>query len=156
MSPRTPILNSHPPPHTRHTTTTTTSSPNTNNNNPPHVTIGVRTWLGDFMALPAYMGPATAITMNGVFGNLPDPRAALLKATTLLPPGGHVLLSHPMGRAWHAALRQQTPELVPHPLPDEDQLRTLIADLPLRLLALRDEPDLYVALLQVRAVTHTP
>jgi SAM-dependent methyltransferase len=115
-----------------------------------HTHTGVRVWQGDFLALPPYMGPAAAVTMNAVFGNLPDPRAALLKAALLVAPGGHVLVSHPMGRTWHAQLHRSQPALVPHTLPDEPQLRALTADLPLRLAAHRDEPGLYAALLQVR------
>ena len=43
------------------------------------------------------------------------------------------------------------PRMVPHALPDQAGLTTLIRDLPLRLRTLRDEPHLYLALLQVRA-----
>jgi hypothetical protein len=50
------------------------------------------------MDLPDYQGPADTIFMNGVFGNMHSQRDALLKAALLLRPGGHVLVSHPMGR----------------------------------------------------------
>lgn len=110
---------------------------------------GVRTWLGDVVDLPAYQGPADALFMNGVFGNLHDPRDALLRAALLLKPAGHVVLSHAMGRAWHTSLHEQDPVMVPHKLPDRQALEKLVWDLPLEVVDFVDEPDLYVATLQV-------
>lgn len=57
----------------------------------------VRTWRGDICELPVHLGGARAVFMNGVFGNIHDPKAALLKACTLLLEGGFVVLSHPLG-----------------------------------------------------------
>lgn len=102
------------------------------------------------MQLPTYLGSANAITMNAVFGNLPDPREALLKAALLMQPGGHILISHPMGRAWHRQLHESEPAMVPHELPDKGKLQELIHGLPLQLLEYRDDPELYAAVLQVR------
>lgn len=110
---------------------------------------GVRTWCGDFLQLPTYMGSAGAVTMNAVFGNLPDPREALLKAALLLQPGGHILISHPMGRAWHRQLHESDPGIVPHELPDQQKLQELTRGLPLQVVAYRDDPDQYAAVLQV-------
>ncbi len=62
---------------------------------------GVRTWVGDFVQVPSYLGPVEAICMNAMFGNFLDPRAALLRASLLLRPGGHLIISHPLGR-WGA------------------------------------------------------
>lgn len=60
------------------------------------------------------------------------------------------MLSHPLGRQWlNEELHARCPEIVPHPLPDQDQLHALISDLPLRLVEYVDEPELYMALLQV-------
>lgn len=39
--------------------------------------------------------------------------------------------------------------MVPHELPDQQQLEALISDLPLTLKQYRDEPELYIAVLQV-------
>lgn len=67
----------------------------------------------------------------------------------LLPlPGGHIVISHPMGRAWHENLREDDAEIVPHALPDSAALSQLTEDLPLRVRDLFEEPDLYLALLQ--------
>lgn len=109
----------------------------------------MRTWQGDFLQLPPYMGPAAAISMNAVFGNLPSPYEALLKAALMLQPGGYVLISHPMGRAWQQQLHQDSPDIVPHPLPDQQTLQELSRELPLQLVDYRDDPDLYAAVLQV-------
>lgn len=110
---------------------------------------GVRTWQGDFLQVPAYMGPVTAICMNAVFGNFVDLHEALLKAALILQPGGHLVISHVMGREWHAQLHRERPAMVPNALPDKAQLQQLIADLPLELVQYTDEPDLYIAVLQV-------
>jgi hypothetical protein len=76
---------------------------------PPHLPppalppppLGVRTWQGDFVDLPPYMGTADAVIMNSVLGNLYSPREALIRASFLLKPVGHLVVSHPMGRDWH-------------------------------------------------------
>jgi hypothetical protein len=107
------------------------------------------------MELPPYLGSANAITMNAVFGNLPDPREALLKAALLMQPGGYILISHPMGRAWHRQLHESEPAMVPHELPDKEKLQELTHGLPLHLVDYRDDPELYAAVLQVR-LQHTP
>lgn len=52
-------------------------------------------------------------------------------------------------RRWLQDLHESSPETVPHPLPDQGQLGDMIADLPLRLVSFVDEPDLYLAVLEV-------
>ncbi len=64
--------------------------------------------------------------------------------------GGHIVISHPLGRAFVDRLRAAEPDVVPHPLPDETALRQLIAGLPLRLVSYEDEPEYYCAVLQAR------
>eukprot|EP00775_Hariotina_reticulata_P004558 gene4558-4810_t len=54
-----------------------------------------------------------------------------------------------MGRAWHTQLHRDSPQLVPHELPDAQQLQQLIQNLPLQVVEMRDEPELYAAVLQV-------
>ncbi len=58
----------------------------------------VRTWHGDIADVPPAQGPADAVFLNAVFGNVFDQRAALLAAALLLRPGGSVVISHPLGR----------------------------------------------------------
>jgi hypothetical protein len=87
--------------------------------------------------------------MNAVFGNMFDPRAVLLKASMYTKPGGHVVISHPLGRAWHASLAAGSPDIVPHQLPEKQQLEQLVKDLPLEVVDFRDEEELYLAVMQV-------
>ena len=58
----------------------------------------VRTWCGDIVDVPAAQGPADAVFFNACFGNMHDQHAALRAACRLLRPGGHVVISHPLGR----------------------------------------------------------
>ncbi|KAK2078434.1 hypothetical protein QBZ16_003274 [Prototheca wickerhamii] len=109
----------------------------------------VRTWLGDFMELPTYMGPVDAIFFNAVFGNMEDPHAALYQATRFLKPGGYICISHPLGRPWLEQYRKREPDIVPHPLPSESDLIALTRDLPLKLRSCTDEKDFYCAILEV-------
>ena len=56
--------------------------------------------MGDICELPTYQGPFHAAFFNAVFGNVADQRAALLAGALQLRPGGHLVISHPLGRAW--------------------------------------------------------
>ncbi len=64
--------------------------------------------------------------------------------------GGHIVLSHPLGRGWHTCFRRDAPQLAPHGLPDAAGLAALAAGLPLTVRSLADEEALYLALLQAR------
>jgi riboflavin kinase len=109
----------------------------------------VRIWQGDVAELPAYQGPFDAAFFNAVFGNLYDPREALLKVALMMRPGGYVIISHPLGRGWHERYAAKNPDIVPHALPDESALHDLIHDLPLSLDRVDDESNFYLALLRV-------
>lgn len=125
-----------------------------------------------------------------MFGNMHDPRAALLRASLQLKAGGHIVISHPMGRAWHSRLAAAQPAITPHALPSApvsrlewrawwllllllplpllplltsllllplpplplQELDRMVAGLPLRVVELADEPELYLAVLQVGRV----
>ena len=71
----------------------------------------VRAWVGDVAALPAWQGPFDVTFFNAVWGNLHDPRRALLAVAMLLRPGGSAVISHPLGRAWHANFRAANPQV---------------------------------------------
>jgi 2-polyprenyl-3-methyl-5-hydroxy-6-metoxy-1,4-benzoquinol methylase len=98
----------------------------------------------DIIDLPDDRGPFDAIFFNAMFGNVYDPRATLRRARALLAPDRHVVISHPMGRAWHSRLRARQPEMVPRDLPDSRQLDPLLAAAALNLVEFVDEPDLYL------------
>jgi len=111
---------------------------------------GVRFWLGDVVDLPAWLGPFHAVFFNACFGNVFEQRDTLARTALLTCHGGHMVLSHPLGRAYVHRLHQADPVIVPHELPDEPALRTLISGLPLRLVSLVDDPAFYCAVLQAR------
>lgn len=112
-------------------------------------TPALRLWTGDIESVPPFEGPVDAVFFNAVFGNVHDQRGALDAAAGLARPGGRVVLSHPLGRAWHGRLREAHPDSVPHTLPDGAGLTALVAGLPLRLVSLTDEADCYAAVLEV-------
>ena len=68
------------------------------------MSLQVRTWVGDVVDLPAYQGPFDAAFLNAMFGNVADQRATLLAAAMQLRPTGHIVISHPLGRAWQQVL----------------------------------------------------
>eukprot|EP00197_Chlamydomonas_leiostraca_P008743 CAMPEP_0202862592 /NCGR_PEP_ID=MMETSP1391-20130828/3577_1 /ASSEMBLY_ACC=CAM_ASM_000867 /TAXON_ID=1034604 /ORGANISM="Chlamydomonas leiostraca, Strain SAG 11-49" /LENGTH=433 /DNA_ID=CAMNT_0049542141 /DNA_START=140 /DNA_END=1441 /DNA_ORIENTATION=+ len=112
--------------------------------------LGVRTWHGDIVDLPNYLGwAADAAFFNGCFGNMHDPRAALLRCALMLRPGAHIVVSHPMGREWHGQLAKQQPQITPHVLPDRAGMEAIIQGLPLKIADFVDEKDLYIAVLQI-------
>lgn len=81
---------------------------------------------------------------------LPSQHYALTRAAQLLKPGGYAVISHPEGRAWHSDLRASSPPgLIPHGLPDAEALGKLLFESPFELVELRDEPQLYLAVLKV-------
>jgi hypothetical protein len=64
--------------------------------------------------------------------------------------GGYIVISHPLGRRWlNETLHSKDPVMVPHLLPDQEQLEALIADLPLQIHSYLEEDQLYIATLQV-------
>lgn len=84
------------------------------------------------------------IIMNACFGNfwsgieILDRAAQLLKPPTPQSQGGLLFISHPLGAEFVARLHQETPETVPHLLPDEKQLDRMTRFLPLQLTDFQD------------------
>ncbi len=109
---------------------------------------GVFFWLGDFLDFPRSLGPFDAIFFNACFGNFFDQRSVIDTAVHLADRGGRIVISHPMGSGFVAALHKSEPEIVPHLLPAEDKLSEWARDFRLQLETFRDEPDLYLAILR--------
>lgn len=101
-------------------------------------------YLGDIIDFPGDGEPFDAVFFNAVFGNVYDPERALSHVRALLRPSGKVILSHPLGRAWHTRLRAQNPEMVPRDLPDAAEAERLFIRTGFRLAVALDEPDLYL------------
>jgi len=92
-----------------------------------------------------------AIFFNAVFGNLWDQPAALAHCCELLPTGGNVVISHPMGSTFVKMLKKKDNRLVPHLLPTQEQLEAMVANLPLEIKSFEGKDgvkDLYLAVLQ--------
>jgi hypothetical protein len=53
------------------------------------------------------------------------------------------------GKAWLKGLHDKEPDMVPHELPDQQQVDDMIADLPMRLVSYTEEADFYCVVLQV-------
>ena len=124
------------------------------NNKSPYSTLGnipaLRTWCGDVMDLPDYMGPFDVVFCNAVYGNLHNPREALLKLLLMTKPGGYVVISHPLGSKWHQNYSAANPDIVPHPLPSEASLESdILYDLPAKLVQFIDNDEMYLAVLQL-------
>lgn len=100
----------------------------------------------DILDLPADLKPFDAVFFNAMFGNLYDPTAALCRARELLRPGGQVVISHPMGRAWHSHLRVQHPDMVLRDLPDRAAAVALFEACGLHLQRFVDADELYIAI----------
>jgi len=120
---------------------------------------GARLWQGDVVglskqevlggqvdALPEgswglHRAGASSVVFNAVFGNLFDQRAALEAAAALLQEGGRIVISHPLGRAFHERLRAGETDIVPHALPDAAALSELLSSLPLEVIHLEGTED---------------
>jgi SAM-dependent methyltransferase len=107
-------------------------------------------YLGDIIDFPGGTEPFDAVFFNAVFGNVYDPYGALSRARALLRVGGKVILSHPMGRAWHTRLREQNPEMVPRDLPDREETERLFERTRFDLRTAIDEPDIYLMVGEAR------
>jgi len=110
---------------------------------------GARLWQGDVVRLSKqdalggqaevlhegswalHCAGAGSVVFNAVFGNVFDQRAALEAAAALLQEGGRIVISHPLGRAFHERLRAGEIDIVPHALPDTATLSRLLSSLPL-------------------------
>eukprot|EP01026_Neomeris_dumetosa_P058241 TRINITY_DN54069_c1_g1_i10.p1 TRINITY_DN54069_c1_g1~~TRINITY_DN54069_c1_g1_i10.p1 ORF type:complete len:244 (+),score=29.34 TRINITY_DN54069_c1_g1_i10:121-852(+) len=62
-------------------------------------------------------------------------------------PGGYLVVSHPLGREWNVGL--ESTDVALHTLPDLEQWKRIIKDLPLQIIDYQDEPEYYCTILQV-------
>ncbi len=63
-----------------------------------------------------------AVFFNACFGNIFDQKLALKKTHDLLRSGGSIVISHPLGKRFVKALHDSDPAIVPHFLPEKEQL----------------------------------
>jgi len=121
----------------------------TNSNSACGNDLSVRAWEGDVCELPDFLGSADAIVFAGSLGCMFDARAALLRSMLLLKPGGHILITEPLGREWQNQVSKSDPRHVPTTVPARDELEALVADLALEVVGMEDRSEHYCALLQV-------
>ena len=116
----------------------------------------VRFWQGDFLELPPRGGNEndldrrlsfTAIFFNACFANLIDSQAAIAQAARLLAPKGRIVISHPLGSGFVAALHAGEPDIVPNLLPVRGELERYASLNDLRVVRFEDEEDYYLAIL---------
>lgn len=107
-------------------------------------------WPGDIVDFPDKFGKFDAIFFNACFGNFFNQDAVILRGTQLLSNHGCLVISHPMGSSFVAALKEQYPQIVPHLLPKKAQLLKWCAQHELTLETYCNEKLLYIAVLRVR------
>ena len=117
----------------------------------------VRFWQGDFLDLPPRGGNENdlerylsfeAIFFNACFANLFDSETAVAQAARLLAPTGRIVISHPLGSGFVAALHAGEPEVVPNLLPTRSELERYARSNELRIDRFEDEHDYYLAILE--------
>lgn len=97
----------------------------------------------DVVDLPLTQGPFDAVFCNACFANFFDPILALQAIRERLRPGGRVIVSHPMGRAFVEQLRRESPDLELGALPDAGAAPALLEGAGLVVVSLIDEPNYY-------------
>jgi len=105
-------------------------------------------WCGDVVDLPVGLGCFDVIFFNAMFGNVWDQGETLQFSASRLNAAGRLLISHPMGAAFVQELHRGDPDMVPHTLPDRTEIAIIIEGSSLKLNHFRDEPDLYLAILE--------
>lgn len=107
----------------------------------------VQFWQGDVIELPASFGNFDLVVFNACFGNIFDQFAVLKKTRDRLNTAGRIAISHPMGNAFVAQLKEAEPRLIYTLLPDKASLEKWAKDLEMRVELFRDEELLYLAIL---------
>jgi len=115
-------------------------------------------WNGDFLEFDAADLPASwkggsafdAIFFNACFGNMFNQSEVIKHATALLAAQGIIVISHPLGKKFVKQLHESDPLIVPHFLPEKDQLVKWEKEYDLALTEFTDEIDFYLAILSNR------
>lgn len=108
----------------------------------------------DIDELASDYGPFDVAFFNGCFGNMYDPKATLRRTSTLLSPGGRIVISHPLGNNFLAGLKNNEPDLVLRLLPSRAELEQWGAEeLNMNLALFQDSGDFYIAILEKAEVT---
>jgi SAM-dependent methyltransferase len=103
----------------------------------------VETILGDVRDLELPTGSLDAVIVNACYPNIADKANALSNIRRMTKPGGHLVISHPLGRSFVAVLRKSSP----FPLddfPERAGAEALLRAFGFDLKSFVDEPELYI------------
>ncbi|MBX9686304.1 MAG: class I SAM-dependent methyltransferase [Candidatus Obscuribacterales bacterium] len=111
----------------------------------------VKFWQGDVLDLPFDFGSFDLVVFNACFGNIIDQFSVLKNCAERLKEAGRIAISHPMGNSFVAELKAQEPELVCTLMPEREKLLDWGKKLSMKLICYRDEPKLFLAILEKEA-----
>jgi SAM-dependent methyltransferase len=103
----------------------------------------VETILGDVRDVDLPAGSLDAVLVNACYPNIADKATAFANIRRMTKPGGRLVISHPLGRAFVAVLRKSSP----FPLddfPERAGADALLRAFDFRLASFVDEPELYI------------
>lgn len=102
---------------------------------------------------PSHIELFDVVFFNGCFGNMFDQQEALTVAANLLAAEGQIVISHPLGARFVESLHRNEPHIVPHRLPDRDELQDLCLKTGLEVVSTDLQNDFYLANLRKKLET---
>ena len=103
----------------------------------------VETILGDVRDLELPTGSLDAVIVNACYPNIADKANALSNIRRMTKPGGHLVISHPLGKSFIGVIRKGTP----FPLddfPERADAENLLRAFGFAIKGFLDEPELYI------------
>lgn len=91
------------------------------------------------------------VFFNGCFGNMWNQMDALEAAARLLCRRGQIVISHPLGARFVDSLHSNEPHIVPHRLPDENELEKLCSETEISVVETDIQDEFYLVVLRKNA-----
>lgn len=88
------------------------------------------------------------VFFSACFGNMWNQQEALMAATDLLDRSGRIVISHPLGARFVDSLHQNEPHIVPHQLPNHEQLEALCSESGLSVVSSDIRDEFYLVILR--------
>jgi len=101
------------------------------------------TILGDVRDLGLPDGSLDVVFVNACYPNIVDKRTAFSNIGRMMRPGGHLVISHPLGKSFIEVIRKSTP----FPLddfPERAEAETRLRSFGFSIESFIDEPELYI------------
>jgi ubiquinone/menaquinone biosynthesis C-methylase UbiE len=101
------------------------------------------TFLGDVRDLRLPDGSVDVVFVNACYPNIVDKSTGFSNMGRMLRPGGHLVISHPLGKSFIEVIRKGTP----FPLddfPERAEAKTLLRAFGFSIKSFIDEPELYI------------